>query len=120
MNDIVIPDGMSVEQLFKKKSQAQALALQEECYDYLLSSTASFTQKLDYLKFVTKTGDLEPKQLLTPQGTGFTIKIVLNNAEQVVSGVTLDPIEEEPPSYLAPSTITTDLALLGIHTRWES
>jgi hypothetical protein len=120
MAEITIPEGMSVEQYVRKKFQAQALALQEECFEFLSTQNASYTQKADYLKYAMKAGDLEPKQAITAQGTGFSIRIVLTDdreeQEKIVSGVTIDaalPATESPPIYMTPSLATDQIAQMS-------
>ena len=65
-------------------------------------------------------GDLEPKQVLTAQGTGFSIRIIMGDeagTEKVVSGVTIDATsllpDDAPPIYMNPSLVTDNLAALA-------
>lgn len=63
---------------FRMKAALAAEDLLEEVYKLAMHKTTGFDEKLDALKFVTKMGDLEPKQnIQAVAGTGFSITINL-------------------------------------------
>jgi hypothetical protein len=116
---------LSTEDHFKHKAKAVAVVLLEELWDLVKGSptqnpTASVSNKFDLLKLSAKFGDLEPKQMVLPQGTGFSIKIVLSGDQSgpvPMGTVTIDQEPElpEPPAYLSlrPTPTAVRISSLG-------
>ena len=101
---------------FRDLSRAMSLVLLEECFDAATMQDAPFSRKLDLLKLTTKLGDLEPKQVVATQGSGFQLIINLGDDDSKVitlnAGAPQTDMLHEAPTFISVTPTTINLAAL--------
>lgn len=107
---MAIPTKLPEVDTFRDMNRAMALVLLEECFDKAGDVDANFATKMELLKLNVKLGDLEPKQVLMPSGSGFSVQIVLSSGAP--APVAKEKVVEHTPEYLSESPLTSFIANL--------
>lgn len=112
---MAIPAVLPEEEDFKNLNRAMARVLLEECYDRVIDKDAPLSSKMELLKLNVKLGDLEPKQAMQLNGSGFSVQIMFNGAGALAGRQEkiVEDVPDDTPSFLAVSPITSMLASLN-------